>query len=153
MLTNFKSKKWLNVGFVSGNGTTTTKQFYSFMDVPLQQGIYLYRIKQIDFNGNYEYSNIIEVNFATHKSFILYQNYPNPFNPSTTIGYQVPTTSKVVLKIFDALGKEVNTLVNEEKQSGLHEVSFNASSYPSGLYLCRMFANDKTFTRKMMLAK
>lgn len=144
---------WESVGFVSGNGTTTEKQFYSFIDVPKQQGIYFYRIKQIDFDGSYEYSNIIEVNFEYQKSFALYQNYPNPFNPGTTIGYQIPVRSKVTIKIFDVLGKEVTTLVNELKQSGLHEVTFDAAELPSGLYLCRMFAGDKTYTRKMMLAK
>ncbi len=150
---NVKSQKWLNIGFVDGNGTTTEKQFYSFVDVPIQKGIYWYRIKQIDFDGTSKYSNELEINFEFLMDFTLLQNYPNPFNPTTTISYQVPHTSKVLIKIFDALGNEIKTLANEVKQYGTHEVTFEAAMLPSGLYLYRMFANNKTFTKKMMLAK
>lgn len=144
---------WKTIGFVGGSGTKTEKQFYFFIDEPSANGIYLYRIKQIDFDGSYEYSNVIEVNFVTQKSFVLYQNYPNPFNPSTTFGYYVPSPSKVTIKVFDALGSEVTILVNEQKQSGLHEVTFNAAKLPSGLYLCQMTADDQSFTMKMILTK
>ena len=145
--------KWEKVGFVEGRGTTSQKQFYSFADAPLKDGIYSYRIKQIDFDGNFKYSNEIEVNFQRLTNFTLLQNYPNPFNPSTTVSYQVPFASYVNIKIFDALGSEIALLVNEIKQSGTHEVSFNASGLPSGLYLYRMNVNDQSFTKKMMLAK
>ena len=145
--------KWEKVGFVEGRGTTSQKQFYSFTDAPLKDGIYSYRIKQIDFDGNFKYSNEIEVNFQRLTNFSLLQNYPNPFNPSTTVSYQVPFASYVNIKIFDALGSEIALLVNEIKQSGTHEVSFNASGLPSGLYLYRMNVNDQSFTKKMMLAK
>jgi hypothetical protein len=145
--------KWEKVGFVEGRGTTSQKQFYSFTDAPLKDGIYSYRIKQIDFDGNFKYSNQIEVNFQRLTNFTLLQNYPNPFNPSTTVSYQVPFASYVNIKIFDALGSEIALLVNEIKQSGTHEVSFNASGLPSGLYLYRMNVNDQSFTKKMMLAK
>ena len=144
---------WKVIGFVNGNGTTTQKQFYSFIDNPSKDGNYFYRIKQVDFDGSFKYSNEIEVNFQNIASFTLLQNYPNPFNPTTTISYQVPHTNHVLLKIFDALGSEIATLVNEIKQAGTHEITFDASKLPSGLYLYRMIANDQTFTRKMMLAK
>lgn len=144
---------WESIGFVSGNGTTTEKQFYSFVDIPTQKGIHLYRIKQIDFDGTSKYSNEIEINFEFLLDFTLLQNYPNPFNPTTTISYQVPHTSKVLIKIFDALGNEIETLVNEVKPYGTHEVTFEASMLPSGLYLYRMIADNKTFIKKMMLAK
>ncbi len=144
---------WKVIGFVNGNGTTTQKQFYSFIDNPSKDGIYLYRIKQVDFDGSFKYSNEIEVNFQNIASFTLLQNYPNPFNPTTTISYQVPRTNHVLLKIFDALGSEIAILVNEIKPAGTHEITFDASGLPSGLYLYRMIANDQTFTRKMMLAK
>jgi len=86
-------------------------------------------------------------------NFALLQNYPNPFNPTTTISYQVPYSNKVNLKVYDVLGGELYILVNEVKPSGIHEVTFDASGLPSGLYLYRMIANDQSFTKKMMLAK
>ena len=144
---------WETIGFVNGNGTTTQKQFYSFFDIPSEEGTYLYRIKQIDFDGNFKYSNQIEVNFFLITNFALLQNYPNPFNPTTTISYQVPYSNKVILKVYDVLGGELDILVNEVKPNGIHEVTFDASGLPSGLYLYRMIANDQSFTKKMMLAK
>ncbi len=144
---------WESIGFVNGSGTTTQKQFYSFTDIPKQQGVYLYRIKQIDFDGKFNYSNELEINFEFLIDFTLLQNYPNPFNPTTTISYQLPRTSNVLIKVFDALGNEIKTLVNEIKPYGTHEVTFDASMLPSGLYLYRMFADNRTFTKKMMLAK
>lgn len=144
---------WETIGFVNGNGTTTQKQFYSFIDTPSKEGIYLYRIKQIDFDETFKYSNQIEVNFSIIKGFVLLQNYPNPFNATTTISYQVPYSSKVILKVYEVLGGELDILVNEVKPIGIHEVTFDASRLPSGFYLYRMIANDQSFTNKMMLAK
>ena len=144
---------WETIGFVNGNGTTTQKQFYSFTDIPSEEGIYLYRIKQIDFDGNFKYSNQIEVYFILITNFALLQNYPNPFNLTTTISYQVPYSNKVVIKVFDVLGSELAILVDEVKPSGIHEITFDASGLPSGLYIYHMTANDQSFTNKMMLAK
>lgn len=150
-------KNWQLIGSVDGNGTTSQKQFYSFIDVPVSEGIYLYRIKQINFDGSFKYSIETEVNFSTMLSFVLMQNYPNPFNPVTTIGYQVPHESKVIIKIYSVLGNEIAVLLNEVKQSGVHELTFDASTIanglPSGLYLYQMFTDDQFFTKKMMLAK
>jgi len=93
----------------------------------------LYRIKQINFDGSFKYSNEIEVNLIHIMDFALRQNYPNPFNPVTTIGYQVPHENKVTIKVFDVLGNEVVVLINDVKQNGIHEVNFNASSILGGL--------------------
>lgn len=147
------NQEWTTIGFVYGNGTTAQKQFYSFTEVPSKEEIYSYRIKQVDFNGNFKYSNQIEVNFIININFVLLQNYPNPFNPTTTISYQVPYTNKVTIKVFDVLGSELAILVNEVKPSGIHEVTFNASGLQSGLYLYHMVVNEQSFTKKMMLVK
>lgn len=144
---------WERIGFVNGNGTTTQKHFYEFVDAPESEGIYYYRLKQIDLNGDFIYSSTIEINFKNVLDFVLYQNYPNPFNPTTTISYRVPQTSKVIIKVFDLLGSEIAVLVNEIKQSGIHETAFSGENYPSGLYLYRMFASNQIFTKKMMLSK
>ncbi|GBD86208.1 hypothetical protein BMS3Abin03_00118 [bacterium BMS3Abin03] len=84
-------------------------------------------------------------------SYELYQNYPNPFNPQTTIKYQIPELSLVALKVFDVLGSEVVTLVNEEKQTGTYEVEFDATGLPSGVYFYQIKAGNYIETKKMLL--
>jgi hypothetical protein len=85
--------------------------------------------------------------------FILQQNYPNPFNPSTTIRYSIPELSKVKLTLFNLLGEEVTTFVNEEKNAGNYTVEFNASSLPSGVYFYQLRAGFFTETKKMLLLR
>jgi len=149
----YESGEWLEVGFVPGHGTTTEKQFYSFKDLPDQTGKYSYRLKQIDYDGTFDYSNEISIDY--HSSFIyqLEQNYPNPFNPLTIIKCQIPKLSFVTLKVYDVLGNEISTLVNEKIPAGSYEVDFDAAGLPSGLYLYRLQAEDFVDTRKMILIK
>jgi hypothetical protein len=129
------------LGFVNGSGTTTEKSFYSFTDQSPVAGKSYYKLKQIDFDGSFEYSNIVEVEFSLPIEFSLEQNYPKPFNPSTKIKYTIPNVtlsgvegSRVALKVYDVLGNEIATLVNEEKQPGNYEVNFDASKFSSGVY-------------------
>ena len=86
-------------------------------------------------------------------NFKLFQNFPNPFNPSTTISYDLPTNDFVTLKIYDVLGNEITTLINEEQQAGFHKIDFNASSLSSGMYFYTLQSNNKTLTNKMILIK
>ena len=86
-------------------------------------------------------------------SYQIYQNYPNPFNPTTKISYCLPVTGKVVLKVYDMLGREVETLVNEEKQAGVYTQEFNASSLASGVYFYKIQAGSFSDTHKMILLK
>ena len=144
---------WRTIGFVQGKGTSTENNFYSFNDSPNESGLYNYRLKQIDFDGSFEYSSEIEANFIFANDFRLSQNYPNPFNPSTTIEYQIPQASFVTIKVYDVLGKEIVTLVNEEKPAGIHEVSFEPKDLTSGLYLYKIKAGNFEQTRKMLLLK
>jgi hypothetical protein len=85
--------------------------------------------------------------------FTLYQNYPNPFNPSTTIHYSIPNSQFITLKVYDILGKEIATLVNEYKIAGNYEVVFNASNLPSGMYIYRLQGQNVNLVKKMMLIK
>jgi photosystem II stability/assembly factor-like uncharacterized protein len=147
------SAMWESVGFVNGKGTSAKTSEYSFTDVPEVAASYSYRLKQIDFDGAFDYSGIVEVNMTAPQSFALSQNYPNPFNPSTTINYSIPMTSKVSLKIFDMLGREVASLVNETKQAGNYEVVFNASKISSGVYFYKLQAGSFTETKKLTLMK
>lgn len=145
---------WQKITNVTGNGNSTTGHSYSFTDKNLNIGSYNYRLKQIDFNGNYEYFNLSnEVSIGVPDKFNLSQNYPNPFNPSTKINFNLPTDGKVSLKIFDMSGKELMTLVNEVKTAGYYSVSFNASEIPSGVYFYSLSADNFTATKKMILVK
>ena len=141
-------------GFVEGKGTTTETQTYSYVDKNLLAGKYAYRLKQIDFDGTYEYSDIVEVevnNIPTQ--FSLEQNYPNPFNPTTTISFSILSSAFTSLKVYDVLGNEVATLLSEEKPAGSYEVSFNASGLTSGIYLYKLQAGNVTETKKMTLMR
>ena len=148
-----RSGEWINIGFLNGSGTTTEPQSYSFVDENLSAGKYQYRLKQIDFDGTYEYSNTIEVEINSPTKFSLEQNYPNPFNPSTSIQYAISSRQFVTLKVYDVLGKEVATLVNKEKPAGMYNVQFTMSNLSSGVYYYELRARDFVETKKMVLMK
>lgn len=142
------------VGFVNGHGTSTKQQSYFFSDRNLSSGIYLYRIKQIDFDGSFEYYELTsEVTVEAPSTFSLSQNYPNPFNPATLIKFSIPVNGNVTLKVYDIIGNEVATLVNEYKEAGLFEVNFNAQEFSSGIYLYQLKSANFIETRKMTLIK
>jgi len=141
------------VGFVQGIGTTTELQNYVYRDEELLVGKYIYRLKQMDFDGAFAYSDEVEIEISQPDVFFLGQNYPNPFNPSTTIKYSIPDAGVVTLKVYDLLGKEVSTLVNEHQQAGTFDVSFNGSSLASGVYYYQLKSGDFTETKKLMLTK
>jgi len=146
------STEWHALGFVRGNGTTTEAQSYSFLD-RTAVGKVQYRLKQVDFDGQFEYSNIIEVDAGLPKVFALEQNYPNPFNPTTVISYQLPVASEVSLKVYDVLGREVMTLVNGRQEAGAYNFTLNAASLSSGVYFYRLQSGNFVSTKKMMLVK
>lgn len=154
-----KSQKWERIGFIEGKGTTTGKNNYTFFDKGLSPGTYQYRIKQIDFDGTFEYYNLAEtIEIGIPTEFVLEQNYPNPFNPATTIKYNIPNVGtglalSVQLKIYDVLGKEIATLFNEEKQPGIYEISFDASHLSSGVYYYQIQSGEFISTKKMILLK
>ena len=131
----FRNSNWTEIGFVPGFGTTTEPKSYSFTDENISTGTYKYRLKQIDYDGSFTYSDKIEVvvNF-TPKEFVLYQNFPNPFNPSTTIKYSLPVESLVRINIYNALGEIIEELVSKSQSSGNYEVTWNAQNYSSGIY-------------------
>jgi hypothetical protein len=145
--------KWEKIGFVNGNGTTTETQLYSFVDEILASGKYLYRLKQIDFDGTFEYSNEVEVIVSVPEKFDLSQNYPNPFNPATTISFTIQADQLVSLKVFNSLGQEVRTLINNNLAKGTHNINFNADGLSSGLYLYKLESGNQVQVRKMMVLK
>jgi hypothetical protein len=145
--------EWQKIGFVQGNGNSNSPKEYLFTDNKLIGGSkFQYRLKQIDNDGQFEYSDVVEVKLVPTE-FALYQNYPNPFNSFTKIRYQLPKESKVVIKIYNVLGAEVMELVNEQKEAGIYEVEFNARNLSSGTFVYRIIADSFVQTRKMILLK
>lgn len=144
---------WERIGFVQGYGSTTTPKEYTFTDNKLNGGNKIqYRLKQLDYNGQYEYSNIVEVEIFLNK-FSLYQNFPNPFNPSTKIQYAISKQQYTTLKVYNVLGNEIETLVNEVKPAGVYEVTLNADKLPSGVYFYKIQAGSFVEIKKMTLLR
>ena len=148
-----KDMEFVKIGFVAGFGTTTEPKIYRFVDEDLQRGIYFYRLKQIDFNGTYEYSNEISVDFTIPVTYNFYQNYLNPFNPTTRIRFALSEKAYTTLKICNSLGEIVEELVNEVKEAGNYEVNFDASGLPSGMYLYSLSSGKFKETKKMILLR
>ena len=148
-----ENSEFVTVGFVRGNGTTTNQSEYTYVDRNMVAGTYSYRLKQIDYNGVYEYSDAIEVEVLNLDSYVLNQNYPNPFNPSTKIAYVLKEKTNVKLLVMNALGEEVAVLVNQTQEQGYHQLDFNASNLPSGIYFYSLQTDNFSETKKMLLMK
>lgn len=144
---------WEVVGFVSGHGTISEPTFYTFTDRNSKHGKYSYRLKQIDFDGSYTYSHIVEVDINIIADYSLSQNYPNPFNPSTMIRYQIPEKSDVSIKVFDVLGSLVQELVNDIHEPGQYELQFDGRNLSSGVYFYQLKSGNFIQTNKMILIK
>jgi hypothetical protein len=155
ILNNQNEGEWARIGFVEGYGTTTEPKEYSYVDniSRINATSLAYRLKQLDFDGSYEYSDEVLVDNSVPVDYALHQNYPNPFNPVTTISYSLPLKSQVDLVIHNLLGEKVIQLVNEEKEVGKHSIEFNATSLPSGVYFYRLQAGSFVETKKMVLMK
>ncbi len=150
---NSQNSAWEKVGFVNGKGTTTEKQTYSFKTLINQNLTRLqFRLKQIDLDGKFDYSNILEIQTKPNE-FSLSQNYPNPFNPSTEIKFSLPVQGFISLKVYDLLGREVLTLVNGQKDSGNHSVKIDAVKLTSGVYFYKLTSGSFSQTRKMTIMK
>jgi hypothetical protein len=151
---------WTSLAFIPGQGTSNISKEYYYSDNSLYKSAkYYYRLKQIDNNGGYKYSNLIESEFKLSVDFSLQQNYPNPFNPATIINYDIPFDARVTIEVFNITGQKVAELVNQEQSAGYYSVDFGGSNLSSGVYIYRIVVSDKTTgnnftsTKKMMLLK
>jgi len=150
---DISNNSWEKIGFVQGNGNSNSPKYYSFIDKNLLSGYYSYRLKQIDYDGSYTYSDVLKVKVDYKPQILDVKNYPNPFNPITKIYYEIPEDGFVTLKIYNALGKEIKTLINENKIAGSYEIEFDASGLPTGIYFNVLQVDDKRVVRKMQLIK
>jgi hypothetical protein len=151
--TSPRQEDWEKIGFVPGYGTTTEPKSYSYSDQSVNDGTNYYRLKQIDYDGSYEYSDVVEVDYRAFSSYLLEQNYPNPFNPTTTIGFGIQNKSNVKITVLNSIGEEVAVVLNEEKEPGFHQVEFNATGLPSGVYFYQLKSGDFIQTKKMILLR
>jgi hypothetical protein len=150
---NGSAKHWNKISFIEGNGNSNSPKHYSFSDNPDAGSKYFYRLKQIDSDGQFQYSEVILIDLNKLHEFALNQNYPNPFNPTTTIKYNIPIDANVQLKIYDVLGREISILLNEFQKAGAYTIPFNAEELSSGIYFCRMNSGNFISSVKMILIK
>jgi len=148
-----QNDSWSLLGFVDGHGNTNSPKEYSFIDDNVLSGKYSYRLKQIDNDGTFEYSKVIEIDVDAPVGYRLSQNYPNPFNPTTTINFNLPESEVVKIVVYDILGTAVKTLVDEFKEAGIHTINFNASEFASGTYIYRIETSNYIDIKKMLLIK
>jgi hypothetical protein len=145
---------WVTIGFVKGYGNSNSPKEYSFIDKFLESGKPIsYRLKQIDNNGDYEYSPVITAEIEAPSSFHLSQNYPNPFNPGTSIDFALQRREVVLLKVYNLLGELIQVLINREMPAGIHSVIFDAANIPSGVYVYRFETGSYTASKQMILLK
>ena len=148
---------WENIGFVDGVGNSTSTMSYSYVDANITGTSYKYRLKQIDYDGSFEYSKEVEIDLNV-KDFNLYQNFPNPFNPSTKIKFSVPQEGLVTVKIYNMLGQEIVTLFADNASAGVHTLNWNGKDangidVSSGSYIYKMTAGNFIQSNKMILIK
>jgi pectin methylesterase-like acyl-CoA thioesterase len=145
---------WTKLGFVTGNGTSNIAHSYSYTDVSIAAGTYVYRLKQIDNGGNFVYSNETQVAIGVAAKILTLANYPNPFNPTTTIQFSVPVDGKAVVKIFNVLGQEIVTAFNGEVKAGQYnQATFDGAKFSSGVYFYTIENNGQRMVKKMMMLK
>jgi Secretion system C-terminal sorting domain len=151
---NGEGNEWITIGFVYGNGNSNSPIEYEFIDMDVSSaGTYFYRLKQFDNDGSFEYSDMLTAEIDAPNTFHLSQNYPNPFNPETKIDFTLPQTETGSLKVYNILGELVNVIINNELEAGTHSVIFDASKFPSGVYIYRLETENFSTTKSMTLLK
>lgn len=141
------------IAFIPGSGTSTEVRNYYFTDEQIEIGEYLYQLKQIDFDGSFEYSDILSVIVSGELNYTLDQNYPNPFNPATTIKFSIPEAANVTLNIYNSLGQKVTELVNENLEAGQFSCTWEAKNSASGIYFYELRTGKHVLMKNMILIK
>ncbi|MFA6596940.1 MAG: T9SS type A sorting domain-containing protein [Ignavibacteriaceae bacterium] len=148
---------WEKIGFVQGHGNSNSPKEYSYADKPDGGSRFKYRLKQIDTDGKYEYSPEVDVSLDIPTEFSIKQNFPNPFNPTTKIEFSIPTDNNVQIKVFNVLGMEVATLLDEHRQAGTYSVEFStiggASNLSSGVYFYKIVSGKYSEIKKMIFLR
>jgi hypothetical protein len=146
---------WSKIGFVEGHGMSNSPKYYSFSDKPVGTGKIAYRLKQIDNDGQFEYSPVVEVLVDNlPNGFVMEQNYPNPFNPETSIRFALKEDTKATLQVFNTMGELVTTLFDGIAEAGrYYDIKFSGNDLSSGFYIYKLVAGDHVSVKKMLLMK
>lgn len=149
---------WKKIAYIQGKGNTSWRSIYMYEDKKLQSAAYKYRIKQIDYNGSYEYFELAnDIAIGKPGVFSVGQNYPNPSNPKSKIDFELPVNGRVTITLYNILGEEVATIINEVKDAGYYSAEFDGSSLASGMYFYRIHSEGEgqrfMKTMKMILVK
>jgi hypothetical protein len=152
LLSNNNKIIWEKIGFISGHGNSNSPNNYSFIDSKPLNGKSQYRLKQIDKDGAFKYTKTVEVASVILK-YNLAQNYPNPFNPNTVIAYSIPASSHVIINVYNLIGQQIKTLVNEYQEAGSYKVNFDARSLSNGIYFYKIQSGNFVEIKKMLLLK
>ncbi|MBI2417930.1 MAG: T9SS type A sorting domain-containing protein [Ignavibacteriales bacterium] len=147
------SPVWETVATVAAAGNSNAAKEYMYPDRNGKPGKYGYRLRMIDNDGTFTYSNIIEVEVVLPLDYTLSQNYPNPFNPSTTIAYTLPVNGYLTLQVYSVTGQLVKTLVAGFQEAGYYTIGFSDFHLASGTYIYRLSANNRILTQKMLYLK
>lgn len=149
-----EESSWETLSFIPGAGTSTNTNFYNYENELIQFGKYKYRLKQIDYNGQYEYSNETEVDYINKSDFYLAQNYPNPFNPATNINFRIPEKTFVRMILYDVTGREIRKFVEKEMEEGYYSIQLNSNGISSGVYFYKMITSSGfTAVNKLTIMK
>ncbi len=146
-------QEWRPIVFISGHGTTSEPQYYTHQITDLLSGTYQLRLKQVDFDGAFAFSEIIEIDIGNAEEAALYPNYPNPFNPTTQIKFSLPIAGPVKLSVYDTSGRLVADLIDQEMTKGQHKAVFDARTLASGMYFYRLKTASEVISRAMILSK
>lgn len=146
--------EWQELAFIEGSGTVNHPVEYTYEDKKLLPGKYYYRLKQTDYNGNFEYFDLeLPVIISKPSAFDISQNYPNPSNPNSRIDFQLPEKVKVNISVYDLLGRLIAVLIDEERDAGAYSVEFNGTNISSGTYFYKITAGDFNQIKKLVLIK
>lgn len=147
-------RDWDSIAFIEGHGNSNSPKEYNYSDKDLFAGgsKFQYRLKQLDNDGTFEYSDVVEIEVVPGQ-YELSQNYPNPFNPSTTIRFSLPQAAQIKINLYNMLGELVKTLADGMYETGFHKLVVDASNLPSGTYIYRLESSNFVQVKKMILIK
>ncbi len=151
--TSGTDSNWQKIASIKAAGNSNSPKEYRFADSLLDAGKFQYRLKMVDNDGSFEYSQTVEVSIALPKAFALSQNYPNPFNPSTKIEYELPSESPVTIEVYNLTGERVSVLQNGMQQAGYHTVNLDGTNLSSGVYFYMLRAGGFKSVKKMVMMK
>jgi len=152
-ITNELNNSWITVGTINAHVNSSTPNNYAFTDNNQEAGKYMYRLKIVDKNGSFTFTETINAAVGLPDQFELKQNYPNPFNPSTVISYSLPFDCNVKMSVYDVAGRMVREVVNENQKAGYHDYNFSARNLSSGVYFYSIAAVSSDGTKNFRSVK